>query len=381
MNMNSDSIAIVRSHGSPDKEFPFVSPLYAHSDPVPPVTEDRGYPTPRHFGDPRQECNTLRENAGLVDFSHLGVVAVSGEERVTFLGGLITQQIRKAGPEQAVYAHMLTAQGRFQWDFTILERDGGFLLVTEPDRVDGLLQRLAMYKLRAKVQLQDARAEVGVLGVIGPRGAEALGRIFAQLELADAPLGKTLHPEPGITLWRDPRHEGYGWRLAAPVAELPPLWKRLAALIPPAGWEAWEHLRVSQALPRGGAEWIPDETLPLEAGLLELHGVDFGKGCFVGQETTARTHHRGTLRRRVYALSFPRGTLPPVGAEIQRADGKEAGIVTSVSRMGDETLGLGLIRQSDRWGHSTLHAAGLPLSSQRPSWATWEEPDGDGETS
>lgn len=332
-------------------------------------TTDRGEPTPADFGDSEEEWLTLSEKAAWVDFSHMGCIALSGPERVTFLGGLVTNQVRHVTKTRSIYSAMLTPQGRFLWDFTIVEGQEHLLLITEPDRVPERIQQLSFYILRAKVQPTDECAALGVLGVAGPLADQAIQQLFPPLEPTRMVPGATFAPEENVYLWRDPRHPGFGWRLLLPTAHLAAMRARLSALLKPAGFTAWEAYRIRLALPRAGNELISQETLPLEAGLLELNGVDFGKGCYIGQETTARTHHRGTLKKRLFQVTFPVGESLLPRTQVLLPDGKEVGVITSSApQIGH---GLAILRLAEVACNEPLRAGGVTVVAHKPTWAQW----------
>ncbi|MBF0142886.1 MAG: folate-binding protein YgfZ [Magnetococcales bacterium] len=334
------------------------------------LTEDRGARTPaRYVSDPVSE-SVDEEGAALIDFSHFGVVVVRGEERVDFLSGLITNQVRKATATQVVYSALLSPQGRFLWDFTIVARSDALLLVTEPDRVRELVAQLNFYKLRSKVTISEAEPEEGLLGLVGGGSAAALARVFPGFDGSQAGLGSLFTPEPGVALWRDPRHADFGWRLLASEAVLSALWDRLTGVARPTGWEAWEHYRQARCLPRAGAEFMVGTSLPLESGLKELNGVDFGKGCYVGQETTARTHHRGTIKKRLFRVGVVGSSPPPVGTLVLDAGGREIGVLTSLSPRGG--VGLAILKPAEFSPGDQLRAGDCSVEASRPDWAEWE---------
>lgn len=333
-------------------------------------TTDRGAATPADFGDSVAEHRALSENAAWIDFSHISCVLLAGPERLAFLGGLVTNQVRHVSNSRSVYAAMLSPQGRYLWDFTMVDyMEEQLILVTEPDRVPELLQQIAMYILRAKVSVTDVRSSFGVLAVAGPAADQVLQRLFPSQNLANAELGATFVPEEGLRLWRDPRHPGFGWRLLLPISQLGLMRERLSVELSPAGFTAWEAYRIKQSLPRGGNELMPGETLALEAGLLELNGVDFGKGCYVGQETTARSHHRATLKKRLFQVTFKVGEVVLPGTPVLLADGKEAGIITSsASQIG---TGLAILRLAEVASNQSLIAHEVAIIASKPVWATW----------
>ncbi|WP_126974729.1 CAF17-like 4Fe-4S cluster assembly/insertion protein YgfZ [Frigidibacter oleivorans] len=209
------------------------------------------------------------------------VLAVTGTDREEFLQGLVTNDLRrlKAGP---VYAALLTPQGKYLADFLLVAQGDAILIDVHADLAEALARRLAMYRLRADVQIADS-------GLAVTRG------------LGEVPPGAVADP-------RDPR---LGWRLyaAEPGTGEPP---------------DWTAIRVAAAVPESGIELIPDDTYILEAGFERLNGVDFRKGCYVGQEVTARMKHKTELRKGLVSVRVE-GTPPAPGSPILTADGREAG--------------------------------------------------------
>nr|CRH07737.1 putative glycine cleavage T protein (Aminomethyltransferase) [Candidatus Magnetococcus massalia] len=351
-----------------------MSLLQKHLNGVETWVQDRGFDTPGAFGDPSAERAACSGGAALVDFSHAGVIRVTGEQQKDFLSGLITNQIKRVSAAQGIYAAMLSPQGRFLWDFSILqsEVDGepALLMLTEPNGVGDLVGRLSMYLLRTKAALQNLSSEWGVLGVVGPEAAAKLAAVFPEVDLSSVELGGVCQPEAGVLVMRDPRHSGFGWRVVAAAEALPGLWDRLAAHCIPCGFTAWEDYRIGEALPRGGSDLEQEHSLPLESGFVEMQGVDFNKGCYVGQETTARTHHRGTIKRRLYRLSWQDEGVVEPAAQVLVGEKKEAGHITSVAPQSASALAL--LRVSDVDSGKPLHVGELAVVAEKPNWAEWE---------
>ncbi|MBF0137693.1 MAG: hypothetical protein H7833_19660 [Magnetococcus sp. DMHC-1] len=349
-----------------------MSLLRHHLAPGIPWCDDRGQPTPERFApDLNTELHALQNGTALVDLTHCGVVTLTGPERLQFLGGLVTNQVRDITESRSIHAAMLTPQGRFFRDFTLVQAGESLHLLTEPDQVARFLERLYMYRLRAKVEMTLTSATLGVLALAGPEAGHLLAGVFPGLD-PNAPPGTTCSPTATLRLWRDPRHTALGWRLLVPATELPTIWDQLAALATPVGVTAWETHRIHHALPRGGVDFIPDETLLLECGGKELNTVSFTKGCYIGQETTARTHSRGTIKKRLHQLRVPGDINLVPQTPVFTPDGKEAGIVTSCTRLEDVNLALAILRRADVLEHPFLTVAGLRATALVPAWATWE---------
>jgi folate-binding protein YgfZ len=267
-----------------------------------------------------------------------GLLALTGTDAVTLLQGLVSNDVAKAAPGRLVYAALLTAQGRFLHDFFAASWDGGLVLDCERARQDDLTRRLTLYRLRSKVQfasLNDSHCVALVWGDGEP--AAAL-------------------PGPGAP---DPRHAGLGRRLILPrdgtEAAL------AAAGLTPGTAEEYDALRLSLGVPDGSRDLEPDRALLMESNFEALSGVDFGKGCYVGQEITARMKHRGLTKKRLYRVQGD-ADLPPPGTPVTQ-DGKEAGeLRTSQGR-----AGLALLRIEAVETGAALTADGVTLGTVGPS--------------
>ncbi len=212
------------------------------------------------------------------------IFRLSGKDALTFLQGLVSNDVRPlAQGEGVVWAALLTPQGKYLADFFVVARGGEFLLDIAAALAEATVRRLSMYRLRADVQITPA-PDLTVTRGLGPAPAGALA---------------------------DPRHPALGWRF----------WGAPLEGVAAADWDA---LRVEHLVPETGIELIPDETYILEAGFERLHGVDFRKGCYVGQEVTARMKHKTELRKGLVRLRIEGEAAP--GTEIL-SDGKPAGTV------------------------------------------------------
>jgi folate-binding protein YgfZ len=255
------------------------------------------------------------------------LVRLGGPEWRAFLQGLITQDVETLKPGEARFAALLTPQGRLLYDLIVAGRqDGAWLDVAAASR-DALVQRLTLYRLRAKVEIAADDAPVAVL--FGPSAA----------------------PPSGPAWFADPRLPGLGWRGygAGPPPD--------AVAGTEADYEAW---RLFLGAP-GLADWGVEKTYPIEANFDLLGGIDFKKGCFVGQETTSRMKRRGQIRNRMMPIAFD-GPPPPAGAEVL-AGTLRAGEVLS----GVEGRAMALLRL-DRIEGADLTVDGRPVRVERPAW-------------
>ena len=210
------------------------------------------------------------------------IIRVGGADRVDFLQGLVTNDVTRA----PVWAALLTAQGKYLADFLVVPQGDALLLDVDARLADDLLRRLSMYKLRAAVELAPTELQV-------TRGTGTA-------------------PDGAIP---DPRHPALGWR-------------HYGATEGDDGTD-WDAIRVAHAIPESLVELIPNETFILEAGFERLHGVDFRKGCYVGQEVTARMKHKTELRKGLVTVAIDGEA--PVGTPILMADGREAGTLFTQS--------------------------------------------------
>jgi tRNA-modifying protein YgfZ len=262
-----------------------------------------------------------------------GVVKVSGEAAREFLNGLVTTDVTLLRPGAARFGALLTPQGKIVVDFLLTEaasdEGGGFLIDCPRALAQALSDKLGFYKLRAKVVVENLSDSLGVL-------AAWHGELATKPDLAFA----------------DPRQPALGWRIlvAGPLAQ------KVADLI---GAEmvdsaAYEAHRIASGVPRGGLDFIYGDAFPHETNMDRLHGVDFDKGCYVGQEVVSRMQHRGTARTRTVRVIVD-GPSPEPGATVLAGD-------KAVGTMGSSAIphGLALMR-TDRVADALQ--AGLPLTS------------------
>lgn len=217
------------------------------------------------------------------------ILRLSGQDAASFLQGLVTNDLRKLknGP---LYAALLTAQGKYLADFFLVPDGQDILLDVATPLAEGLIRRLSMYRLRADVTIITTDLKLRRGTGPAPEGAYA-----------------------------DPRHPALGWRAYGPDAQ--------------DDGTDWAALRVAHLIPETMAELIPDDSYILETGFERLNGVDFRKGCYVGQEVTARMKHKTELRKGLALVSVTGDAAP--GTPIL-ADGKEAG--TLLTRAGDRAI-------------------------------------------
>jgi hypothetical protein len=255
-----------------------------------------------------------------------GVVEVTGADRVAFLQGLVSNDVTPVAPGRAVWAALLTPQGKWLADFFILAEGERLLLDCARAGAPGLVAALSRFRLRAKVALRDASADFAVHAAWG------------------AP------PPEGVLAAPDPRLPEAGWRVLAP-----------APLLPDAGEAAWDAHRLSLGLPEAG-DLDAGKSVLLEGGFDELAGVSWSKGCYMGQELTARTKYRGLLKKRLFPVTVE-GPLPAPGTPVTR-DGAEVGEM----RSGRDRFGLALLRIEAAEAGGPLACGAAVLIPRIPRW-------------
>ena len=274
-----------------------------------------------------------------------GVVAVGGPDAEKFLNDLVTADISRAGPGQAVFAALLTPQGKILFDFIVFRDGERFLFDLPRGLAADFVKRLGFYKLRARVTVDDVSAESHVLAVWGPEGVHHIDGVAAP----------------------DPRLAALGWRVIAP-ADQPPV---LSGFVPATDADYDAH-RIRLGIPEGGVDFAFGEPFPHDTDMDQLAGVDFGKGCYIGQEVVSRMEHRGTARRR-FVIARATGALPAAGIEVT-AGGKSLG--TLGSSAGDAALALlRLDRAKEAVDAGTPIMTGdATLTLSLPGWARFGWP-------
>jgi folate-binding protein YgfZ len=221
--------------------------------------------------------------------SDRGIVRVGGAEARAFLQGLVTGNVVTLGGDEARWAALLTPQGKILFDFLMTATPDGILLDVKREKIPELVKRLSMYKLRAKVEIADASDAFGVVALFGGVVAEGA---------------------------QDSRHPDMGARLVAPAANIPALMLTFGG---DEGLAAYDAHRIALGVPEGGVDFVYGDAFPHEADMDQLNGVDFKKGCFVGQEVVARMQYRGLTRNRVTKV-FLEGVAPTPGAAVMAGD-------------------------------------------------------------
>ena len=264
----------------------------------------------------------LPEGAALVERTGRGLLRLAGKDPVGMLNAVLTNSV-SPNADPGAYALLLNPKGRVQSDLRVLRSKTDVLVDTEPEGADAAREILGRYAPFSRVKLEDLSDAWSVLGLYGPRAGDLLGGLdLAEHQTAEVEIGGETLIAAGVAA------PVPGYDLLGPIEAVARAAEHLAALgATPAGPDAYEAARVGAGVPRFGADLTP-ENFPGEAGVLG-RAVDFGKGCYPGQETVARMRYRGHPNKTLYRLSCT-GEAPTPGTPILQRE-KQVGTVTSVS--------------------------------------------------
>ncbi len=210
------------------------------------------------------------------------ILRISGRDRVSFLQGLISNDLEKLTPDRALYSLLLTPQGRFQDDFFIVEHDGALLLTPEKEEAQSLKNRLELYKLRSEVKielLEDWGIGSHPVGTSSPRGMVIQRKSYLEFV--------------------DPRLSAMGTLVMGPILFDSGL-----------DFSLYDRHRLSLGVPDGGRDMIRGKAVPLENSMDQLNAIDWDKGCYLGQELIARTKHLGEVRKGLWRVLKQAGPMP-----------------------------------------------------------------------
>ena len=268
-----------------------------------------------------------------------GLLAMGGADAIEFLQNLISNDVEKVAPDTSIYGLLLTAQGKFLHDFFISQRgDGTLVLDCEGDRLDDLERRLTLYRLQSNVTFRDLSDQYSVAAAFGNTALAALG-------LSNDPGNSVLFGD-GVAM-TDPRLAAMGARIIMPVDDLPGALTDQGFV--PGDVAEYDAMRLSNGVPDSSADIAVDKGFPLESGLDHLNAIDFTKGCYVGQELTARTHYRGTIRKRLYRVDVD-GPTPAPGTPVTLGDKKAGDMRSGQDGIAMAMLRLELVAQSEETG-------------------------------
>jgi hypothetical protein len=282
-----------------------------------------------------------------------GVVKVAGDDARNFLHGLFSADILKLTPGEARFGALLSPQGKILADFIVVEAPaqdgGGFFLDAPRALVNPLVAKLNVYKLRSRVIVEDLSDVLGVLAAWDGNGKSTFGLSYA-----------------------DPRRPALGLRVMLPAHRAADAAAGLGATLVDAS--TYDTHRIALGIPRGGVDFSYGDAFPHETNMDQLGGVDFAKGCYVGQEVVSRMEHRGIARTRAMTVRYD-GAAPQAGIAVMAGE-------RQVGTMGSAAAGRGLAllrldRVADALAHGEpLLAGGVAIRPIKPDWARFAFPDG-----
>ncbi len=281
-----------------------------------------------------------------------GFLAVDGPEARPFLQGLVSNNVDSVSPERSLYAGLLTAQGKFLHDFFLAEIAGAVVLDAEAERLPDLTRRLMMYRLRARATIAD---RTGDWVAAAMWDGDALG----------------LEPKPGATrafaggiAFVDPRLPALGLRAILPRAGAEAALAGAGFTF--AGPDAYDRQRLALGVTDGSRDIPVEKAFPLEFGFDDFHAVSYDKGCYVGQELTARTHNRGTIKRRIYPVTIE-GPAPAPGTALHHGESEVGEMRSSRDGHGIAHLRIDAAEMAIRDGAS-FTAGPAHVTPHKPVW-------------
>jgi folate-binding protein YgfZ len=316
--------------------------------------------------------NSTSVSPPTTDFAHVRAkISVAGSDRVRWLNGMATNNLRDLAPGHGIYAFLLNAQGRIQADLYAFQRGDSLLVDTERGQRDKILQLFDHYIIADDVEIADISDKLTALGLTGPESRAVLERVgIAVPDLAYLQFADIAWQQKSITLLRSGEEAPESWQIWIAPENACVLWDALVkASARPIGTTALNLFRISRGIPQFGVD-IRERDLPQETG--QTRALNFTKGCYLGQEIVERIRSRGAVHRQFTAF-VAEGALPEPGAKITTSekDQKEVGEITSSAILplpgGDRAIALGYLRREAagkelRAGTAKLRPASLPIA-------------------
>ena len=295
-------------------------------------TERDGWLLPDHFGDPLAEYRAMRSTVGLIDRCHRGLLQFTGPDRLSFLQGMLSNDLRTIEPGDGQYATVLNQQGKVLGDVRVLRSENSFYLDLWEVIKEKIVTHLNHYLVADEVEIADRSQDYGILSIQGPQCKELLQKLLERVELPGRPAQHIMADIDGaeICVVRDSHTGESGFDLIIPIAALQSLARRATGAGEPlsarwVGEEAQNILRVEAGMPRYGVDFDEDNLL-LETGL--DNAVSFTKGCYLGQEVVERIRSRGHVNKKLVGLLVDGQLKAEPGDRVMRGD-KELGKVSS----------------------------------------------------
>lgn len=311
----------------------------------------RGAATMARFGDPQEEFSAILNGCGIYDLGFRARIAITGGDRVRWLNGMVSNNVRDLAVERGVYAFLLNPQGRILGDMHIYNEGQRLIVETDRSQIENIMATFDRFIIMDDVELADIRTHETAIGLAGPDSRKLLNS--AGIEISELQPLQMVTPmckcdcdclECTIIRGKDMQTECYEVWLSP--ADAYKTWKALVtAGATPTGSEALEIQRIAAGVPLYGVD-IRERDLPQETE--QLRALNFNKGCYVGQEIVERIRSRGNVHRTFTGFVFEGGSAIAAGAKVSSGE-KEVGEITSVARLrtsaGNRTIALGYIRR------------------------------------
>lgn len=313
------------------------------------------------------------QQAGFAILHNRGVVAVAGEDRVAFLQGLVSNDMLRVQPDQAVHSLFLTPQGKYLHDFTMAaSADGTDTVLFDPemDRRADLLRRLKIYKLRSRIVMQDRAEDLAVVALFGGDTLDRLGLPAIAGRARALAVGPSEGGASAGVVFTDARLPALGARAYLPKAGLEETLAALGFVAHDA--EDYRRMRIAAGVPTGADELEPEKALPLENRFDALNSISWDKGCYMGQELTARTRYRALIKKKLFPIRLDSTAAVP-GIHITNGE-RDLGEIKAVS--GDRALAmlrLEDVQQSNADGRPLMASGGttsMAVTVEQPDWMT-----------
>jgi len=326
------------------------------------ATEYRGMVTAADFDDVRGEFSALGSGCGVFDLAWRAKLVLTGSDRVRWLNGMVTNNVRDLALHHGVYAFLLNPQGRILGDLYAYNRGEYLLVETDGSQLESMRKIFDHYIIMDDVEVTNGSEKLTSVGVAGANARRVMQDAGLEVpELAPLELRDLEWRKSGLTLVRGDSRQREWYELWLAPQNLATLWDALVkAGASPVGTQALELYRIAQGIPAYGQD-IRERDLPQETG--QENALHFSKGCYVGQEIVERIHSRGAVHR-IFGGFMIEGALPVPGTKIQM-DGKEVGELTSVASLpaadGEQAVALGYARREALAPGKELRAGGAQV--------------------
>jgi folate-binding protein YgfZ len=306
-----------------------------------------------YFGQVQEATITSLNDNVLCDLSHLGLLEISGEDRLSFLQGQVTNDVNLLNGSNAHYAGYCTPKGRLLAVFLAFAHQDHLHLQLPQSLVSPIMKRLKMYVLRSKVNITDTTDTIVKFGINGPDATRLLNAIYPSLPMADYELVSM--EQATILKLPSPNHLAR-YQVFTRVAEAIQAWDSLKNSCKLVGKPCWDYLDINTGIPEVVTS-TQEQFVPQMLNLDLLNGINFKKGCYTGQEIVARTHYLGSVKRRTYLAELATQETPQAGEKVTDKALNEIGQIVRVApnaqKSFDALIEMRIESASDAYYHNT----------------------------